>query len=128
VRWHLAAAIGAHGDAERRRGRFRSESHALSIAVRFGDLIAVMVDRILADRMQTVRYLSGLAFPNGQIVRRRAVPAPFPHWWFMDFAGFDVYKEKPSTEIHAGIGRTGDDSLFGWVAGTYSTEHLTCDD
>lgn len=76
----------------------------------------------------TVRYRSGHAYSNGEVLRRRIRPARFPRWSFRDFTGFRVDVEKPPPDVHENVGTTGDESLFGWVVREYSTGHLTCDD
>jgi hypothetical protein len=82
----------------------------------------------------TIYYASGHVFTQGRLYRPQISSHPFPNWEWMDFAGFDVGKEKPGdkntgpAEIHNLIGKNGDRSLFSWVHNEFSSGWLTCDD
>ena len=80
----------------------------------------------------TIYYDSGHMVDGRSIWSREVRTVPFPRWKFLDFAGFDISKEKPAgrspDEIHSAIGLKGDDSLFNWVVNFYSTGWITCDD
>jgi hypothetical protein len=84
-----------------------------------------------AGDLLTVYYESGHTIVQRGIYRRQSNSSPFPNWEFHDFSGFDIRREKPavpSADIHSAIGQAGDDSLFSWVAKTFSKGWLTCDD
>lgn len=83
---------------------------------------------LLSVYYQTGHVLSHqqLNFPNQDYV-------PFSRWRYDDFTGTDLKHEKPpgikaGQKIHDAIGRPEDRSLFGWVARSFSSGHLTCDD
>lgn len=80
----------------------------------------------------TVYYDSGHMIDGRSIWSREVRTTPFPRWSFLDFAGFDISREKPAgrspDEIHRAIGAAGDTSLFYWVVNHYSAGWLTCDD
>jgi hypothetical protein len=87
---------------------------------------------LYADDLVTVYYESGHTAQMGHIYKQNIRSAAFPNWIFLDFAGFDISREKPDTkkpqEIHDWIGSTTDISLFSWVAERFNDGYLTCDD
>jgi hypothetical protein len=93
--------------------------------------VRTILDALRNDDLFAVYYDSGhVAGPHG-IGRRNINDAPFRNWQFVDFAGFDITREKPSNspaEIHAGVGAHGDTSIFGWICQHYSSGWLICDD
>lgn len=90
-----------------------------------------ILDALSYPQLITVHYRSGHTFVDGRICTRNTTIAPFPHWKFEDFSGYDITREKPEgnpQELHDKIATTGDDSLFGWVARHFAPGSLTCDD
>jgi hypothetical protein len=125
----LRVVVKSHGDGVRFVVGFDAESQPTNLpAVR---KIKDALD--FSAELLTVYYDSGHMVDGRSIWKREVRTAPFPCWSFQDFTGYDITREKPigkssPTEIHAGIGLKGDDSLFNWVAHHYSTGWLTCDD
>jgi hypothetical protein len=91
-----------------------------------------VLDALENDDLFAVYYDSGHVVTQSGIWHRNVNSAPFPHWRFHDFSGFDIGIEKPPgknlAEIHARVGSAGDRSLFGWVVRHYSSGWLICDD
>jgi hypothetical protein len=80
----------------------------------------------------SIHYMSGHAILGHGIYQERREIATFNGWRFEDMTGYRIDREKPPgdnpAQIHAGIGRNGDTSLFSWVANAYRTGTLLCDD
>lgn len=92
-----------------------------------------------AGDLITVYYESGHTVVNSGVYRRNFEVPPFTKWDFKNFCGFNRMREKPvdpanparvlsPQEIHDGIGKGFDNSLFSWVVKEYSDGWLTCDD
>ncbi|WP_027932171.1 hypothetical protein [Amycolatopsis thermoflava] len=80
-----------------------------------------------------IYYESGHKYSGGKLWQQNFTPAPFPDWDWADFSNIAIEREKPagkkaSQDIHDAIARNGDNSLFAWVAQTYTNGWLICDD
>ena len=94
-------------------------------------LVRPVLDALKYTELVTVYYESGHALTSDAVWESSLASAAFPEWRWADFAGYDVTAEKPSTkpaEVHALAGTAGDRSLFSWVAHTFRSGLLTCDD
>lgn len=102
-----------------------------------GEPSNVDIVRPILDALEQAKGLIGIYYSSGHCIQALSIyrpevrDHPFPKWEFVDFGATKVTKEKPSDDhfrIHAETGLTNDDSLFGWVARTYTSGWLTCDD
>jgi hypothetical protein len=97
---------------------------------------AVAEIRNLLDQLDghSIHYMSGHAVMNGGVFQVRQTVAPFTGWDFRDFTGYRITREKPDRrggtdqDVRDHIGEPGDESLFGWVARSFTTGTLLCDD
>jgi hypothetical protein len=96
------------------------------------ELLNDVLDAIQNTDLIGVYYESGHTYCNRQITRIDYSVAPFARYEFRDFDGYNVKREKPAghsgQKLHSGIGKAGDDSLFGWVQQNYRRGFLICDD
>jgi hypothetical protein len=105
-----------------------------------------ILDALQHTELITIYYRSGHTFTDGRIWKDQVPVAAFGNWAFENFTGFDISREKPNVprkapgavrkktdvseqqEIHNRIGKSGDISLFAWVASRFRDGWLTCDD
>jgi hypothetical protein len=92
-----------------------------------------VLDALSESQMLTVHYESGHAITHNAIWSARLQEAEFPGWQWLNYAGYDVCREKPTAripqDIHDNIARPGEDSLFSWVVSQFGNRgYLTCDD
>lgn len=96
------------------------------------ELLDDVLDAIQNTDLVGVYYESGHTYCNRQITRIDYSVTPFARYEFRDFGGYNVKREKPhghsGQKLHSGIGKLGDDSLFGWVQKNYHRGFLICDD
>jgi hypothetical protein len=124
----LRVVVRPRGDGVEFIIGFDSDSQPTNLAV-----VREVKDALdYSAELLTVYYDSGHMIDGRSIWSREVRTVPFPRWSFLDFAGFDISKEKPPgrapLEIHRAIGAPGDTSLFHWVVNHYSAGSLTCDD
>ncbi|MGV9295997.1 hypothetical protein [Amycolatopsis sp. NPDC003676] len=89
-------------------------------------------DAVGDGELLRIYYESGHTFDEHQINLQNQTAPPFANLDFTDFGSHRVNQEKPSVRgdqaIHDAIGLINDHSLFAWVATTYTTGWLVCDD
>lgn len=90
-------------------------------------------DALNGSQMLTVHYESGHAITHNAIWSATLQEAEFPGWQWLDYAGYDVCREKPTSkipqDIHDNIAHPGEMSLFSWVVSQFGGRgYLTCDD
>lgn len=92
----------------------------------------VVRDALQDEDLVTIYYESGHTFTEGRIARQNLSARPFVNVRFLDFSGCNILREKPrgygDQVIHDGIGASGDDSIFSWVAARFVEDWLICDD
>jgi len=91
-----------------------------------GLLSPIDIHRLIrGGKFLQIRYESGHTFSSGEFFLQRFRDLPFAGWRYECFDGYDVGREKPTTNDRMGL----DHSLFCWVWNEYSADcWLYCDD